>query len=75
MTLPVSVPPLAVDKEATDAVDDLRSPLNEMDSRLLFRGRMPEVDVEEAFPDTWRGTRDIEEVIVEGDARMRDRQS
>lgn len=51
-----------VETEATEPVEDLRSPLNDIESRLLLRGKiLPDVP-----PDTWRGTRDVE--IVEGDA-------
>lgn len=53
-----------VEAEATDDVDDLRKPLNDMDSRFDFLGRM----LEDADPLTdWRGTRDDDEVVG-GDA-------
>ena len=58
----------ALETDATEAVDDLRNPLKEIESRLLFRGRILDVEVDEALPDAWRGTRDIELVAIDGEA-------
>jgi hypothetical protein len=49
--------------EATEPVDDLRRPPNDMDSRLPLRGILDD-DVELM---TWRATREVE--LDEGDAR------
>ena len=54
--------------DATEPVDDLRRPLNEIDSRF-FRVLSP-LTVEELDPEIWRGTRDVALVAaVDGDAR------
>lgn len=55
--------------DATEPVDDLRRPLNEIDSRFL-RVLSP-LTVEELDPEIWRGTRDVALVVAaaDGDAR------
>ena len=54
--------------DATDPVDDLRRPLNEIDSRFL-RVLTP-LTVEELEPEICRGTREVALALaVAGDAR------
>lgn len=62
------VPP-AFAEILVDAVEDFRGPVNETESRF-FLVRM--LDVDDALPDTCRGTRDDTEfVTIEGEDRMR----
>lgn len=55
-----------VDRDATELVDDLRKPMKETESRLLFRGTALDVEGVELTED-WRGTRDVD---VEGEPRI-----
>lgn len=56
--------------DATEPVEDLRSPLNEIESRFL-RVLLGPLTVDELDADTWRGTREVAVAfVVDGDARI-----
>ena len=55
---------VGVESEATELVDDLRKPMNEMESRLLLRGT--EAPTVETGPEDCRGAREVD---AEGEPR------